>query len=161
MEESKAKAIKEFYNAETEVSVSPHHIRKLMTKGNDSFVLVDVRSEEEYLEEHIIGALNVPAYKDRETSAYEDVDRIVTAFKTLTESNPGKEIILYCYSSACMTSKKVGKILADHDIFVKHLAIGWNEWRHAWVMWNHEHEWDTIKVEDYIVSGKEPGKLNL
>ena len=69
---------KEFYDTENAIHVSPHGLRKKMTKGEtDSFVLVDLRSEEEYTKEHIITAINIPAYKDPDTSAYDDVDRIL------------------------------------------------------------------------------------
>ena len=49
-----------------------------------------------------------------------------------------------------------GKMLAENGIYVKHLGIGWNEWRYFWNLWNHDGESPT-KVEDFVVSGKEPG----
>jgi rhodanese-related sulfurtransferase len=149
--------VKDFYATETAVHVSPHHIRKGMDKGDISFVLVDLRSQEEYEREHVIGAVNVPAYKDPNTSAYGDVERIVNSFTELTESDPEKDIIVYCYSIPCMTGRKVGNMLAEKEIYVKHLGVGWNEWRYDWTAWNHEHEWDVTNVEDYVVAGSEPG----
>src|SRR5665811_2384207 len=136
---SEAELIKEFYDVETAVHVSPHSLRKDIDKGSDDYILVDLRSQEEYEREHIIGAVSIPAYKDPDTSAYSDVDRIVNAFSELDQS---KDIIVYCYSIPCMTGRKIGKMLADHDIYVQHLAIGWNEWKYYWNSWNHEHEWD-------------------
>jgi hypothetical protein len=82
------------------------------------------------------------------------VDRIVREFRTLPKE---KDIIVYCYSIPCMTGRKVGQMLADKGIYVHHLGIGWNEWRHFWELWNHEHEWATTSVEDYVTSGKQPG----
>lgn len=154
--------VKEFYQTETAVHVSPHHIRKGMDKGDDTFVLVDLRSQEEYEREHVIGAMNIPAYKDPNTSAYGDVERIVNSFKELKENNPEKDLIVYCYSIPCMTGRKVGNMLAENEIYVKHLGVGWNEWRYDWTAWNHEHEWDVTNVEDYVIAGSEPGtpKLN-
>ena len=119
-------------------------------------VIVDLRSQEEYEKEHIIGAINIPAYKDPNTSAYGDVERIVNSFSELDQS---KDIIVYCYSGPCMTGRKVGKMLVDNGIYVKHLGIGGNEWRYHWDLWNHEHEWDVTDVEDYIYSGPEPGVI--
>lgn len=146
--------IYDFYATENTVYISPHSLRRKMDKGDKSYVLVDLRSPQEYEKEHIIGAVSIPAYKDPDTSAYEEVDRIVNQFKQLPKD---KDIIVYCYSMPCMTGRKVGLMLAEHGIFVKHLGIGWNEWRYFWTLWNHEHEWSITKPEEYIFSGKEPG----
>lgn len=146
--------IKQFYEIENAVYVSPHSLRRQMDKGEQNYTLVDLRSPQEYEKEHIISAINIPAYKDPNTSAYEEKDRIIAEFKQLPKD---KDIIVYCYSMPCMTGRKVGKILSDKGIFVKHLGIGWNEWRHFWTLWNHEHEWDKTRPEDYVVSGKEAG----
>lgn len=153
-EDSTEELIKDFYATEVAVHVSPHGLRKHMDQGDDSFILVDLRSAQEYEREHIIGAINIPAYSDPNHSAYEEVERIVTAFEALAEN---KEIIVYCYSTPCMTGRKIGNVLAENGIYVQHLGIGWNEWRYHWETWNHEHEWSQIKVEDYIMSGPEPG----
>ncbi len=145
-----------FYNAETATHVSPHHIRKHIAQGDDSFVLVDLRSQQEYEKQHIVGAVNVPAYASPDKSAYGDVERIVNSFKELAQLD--KELIVYCYSGPCMTGRKIGKILADHEIYVKHLGIGWNEWRYHWTTWNHEHEWEVTNVMDFVFSGASPGE---
>lgn len=149
--------IKEFYLVENAAHVSPHGLRRKMDKGDQNYVLVDLRSPQEYEREHIIGAVNISAYTDPNTSAYEEKDRIVGQFRELIAKNPGKEIITYCYSIPCMTGRKVGQMLAEKSIYVKTLIIGWNEWRHFWTLWNHEHEWKTTKPENYIWKGKEPG----
>lgn len=60
-----------------------------------------------------------------------------------------------------MTGRKAGQMLAEKGIYVKHLGIGWNEWRYFWNLWNHEHEWDKTKVEDYVATGTEPGFLKI
>lgn len=147
--------IREYYAAETLIMVSPHHLRKAITKGKTAdFILVDLRSQAEYQQAHIVGAINIPAYKDPDHSDYGAVERIVGAFAKLPQD---KEIIVYCYSSPCMTGRKVGKMLADHGIYVRHLGIGWNEWRYHWQVWNHEHEWDRTKAEDYIHQGGAAG----
>lgn len=149
--------IAEFYKTENAVHVSPHSLRTHMAQGRaDEFVLVDLRSQEEYEKEHIISAINIPAYSDANTSAYGDVDRIVQAFKEVIAQNPNKDVIVYCYSTPCMTGRKIGNMLIEHDIYVKHLGIGWNEWRYDWNMWNHDGETPSV-VEDYIYSGSEPG----
>ncbi|MBI4014370.1 MAG: rhodanese-like domain-containing protein [Candidatus Aenigmarchaeota archaeon] len=153
--------IGDFYSTENAVHVSPHSIRKAMDKGAADFILVDLRSAEEYEREHIIGAVSIPAYKDPDTSAYGDVERITNSFVALKNANSGKDIIVYCYSTPCMTGRKVGLMLMQKGIYVKHLGIGWNEWRYFWETWNHEHEWNITDVKDYISSGTEPGTPKL
>ena len=160
-QESEEELIKEFYEIENAVYVSPHSLRKSMDNGINDFILVDLRSQQEYEKSHIIGAVNIPAYKDPETSAYEDVDRILNSFKELKTSNPNKDIIAYCYSIPCMTARKIGELLADNDIYVKHLGIGWNEWRYYWTLWNHEHEWKQTNVLDYVSSGPTHGTKKI
>lgn len=146
--------IQEFYLVENAVLVSPHGLRGKMDKGDRSYILVDLRSPQEYEKEHIVGAINIYAYSDPNTPVYEEKDRIAEAFRALPKD---KDIIVYCYSTPCMTGRKIGKMLAENGIYVKHLGIGWNEWRHFWTSWNHEHEWRTTRAEDYIAKGKEPG----
>lgn len=146
--------IKEFYEVENAVHVSPHGLRKKMSKGEiDDYILVDLRSVEEYKKEHIVTAINIPAYKDPDTSAYDEKDRIFKAFQALPKY---KEVIVYCYSMPCMTGRKIGKFLAENDIYVKHLGVGWNEWKYFWDLWNHDSEIPT-QPDDYVVSGQEPG----
>jgi len=151
---SKEDLMEDFYLTETAIHVSPHGLRKHIAKGDDDFIIVDLRSQEEYEKEHIIGAVNIPAYKSPDKSAYGDVERIVSEFAKLPKD---KDIIVYCYSIPCMTGRKVGKMLAEHGIYVQHLGIGWNEWRYYWDLWNHEHEWNVTDVQDYIAVGSEPG----
>ncbi len=146
--------IKDFYLVENAVHISPHSLRGKMDKGVNDYVLVDLRSSQEYDKEHIVGAVNIPAYRDPDTSDYGATDRIVAAFKSLPKD---KEIIVYCYSMPCMTGRKIGLMLTDYGIYVKHLGIGWNEWRYFWTLWNHELEWDKTDVMDYIATGSEPG----
>jgi len=149
--------IKEFYEIENAVYVSPHGLRQKMSKGQtNDYILVDLRSQEEYEKEHIVTAVSVPAYKDPNTSAYDERDRIIGQFQELINKSPNKEIIVYCYSMPCMTGRKIGKMLTENGIYVKHLGIGWNEWRYFWNLWNHDGETPT-KVEDFVVSGKDPG----
>lgn len=149
--------IKEFYEIENAVYVSPHSLRQKMSKGQtNDYILVDLRSQQEYEKEHIITAVNIPAYADPNTSAYDEKERIVTSFKKFVDENPNKEIVVYCYSMPCMTGRKIGKMLVENGIYVKHLGIGWNEWRYFWNLWNHDSEIPT-KWEDFVVSGKEPG----
>lgn len=154
--------IKDFYLTENAVHVSPHTIRNKMDKGETNYTLVDLRSSQEYEKEHIVTAINIPTYKDPNTSISiegekQEKERIISQFRALPKD---KDIIVYCYSMPCMTGRKIGKLLAENGIYVKSLNIGWNEWRYFWNLWNHDSETPT-DVKDYIVSGKEAGKPKI
>lgn len=151
--------IREYYLTQNAVYVSPHTLRKRMDRGETGYTLVDLRSSQEYEKEHIVGAINIPAYLNPDTSISletekEERERIVHAFRSLGKE---KEIIVYCYSMPCMTGRKVGKLLSENGIYVKHLGIGWNEWRYFWNLWNHDGE-KPVDGTAYVASGKEPGK---
>lgn len=140
--------ISEYYNHEVATNISAHGLRKKLDEWDNSFVIVDVRSEEEYIEWHIIWAISIPAYTDRDNIQAISNERILEAFKAI---DPDKEIITYCYSSYCMTSRKIGSFLAENWVYVKHLTVGWNEWRYGWELWNYPHEED--QTQKYTFSG--------
>lgn len=148
--------IAEYYRIENLVSVSPYDIKTALQRGtHDDFVLVDLRTAAEYEEEHITSAINVPSYSPEDATGESSEERIVKAFEKIVADNPGKEIITYCYSAACMASRKVGNTLAQHGIYTKHLNIGWYEWKYYWTMWNGE---DGNTSKDFITPGSEPGE---
>ena len=150
----------QYYRSEVATLESPHGMRKAIQQQKNNFILVDVRSAQEYEQEHIVGAVNIPVYRDPDTSAYDEEDRIVAEFQELIRNNPKKKIIIYCYSSSCMSGRKIANMLTNYGIYVKELGIGWNEWRYDWNMWNYPHEWEITDVEDYVYSGSEPGSYN-
>lgn len=156
---TQSQLMSEYYQVENAVSVSPTDVKTALQRGSyGEFVLVDLRSQVEYEEEHITSAINVPIFVDPEVSGISNEERIVKAFAEIKKNNPEREIIMYCYSGACMASRKAGKILSEHNIFAKHLNIGWYEWRYFWKMWSGE---DGLNVEDFITKGAEAGEPNL
>lgn len=144
----------DYYETQVATNISAHGLRKKLSEVNKTFYLVDVRSKEEYLEWHIIGAINIPAYTNRENTQNISNEEILKAFRGLDQS---KDIITYCYSAYCMTSRKIGKYLAENWVYAKHLTVWWNEWRYGWSLWNYPHEED--KTDKYITSGETPGTL--
>ena len=141
-----------YYANSAATLVSPHNIRERMTNGKSDYVLVDVRAQEDYEREHIVTAINIDTGRD--------LDTVLNEFEALVAENPNKEIIIYCYSAACMNGRKAGNFLAENGVFVKEMTVGWNEWRYGWEMWNYDTEWEEVKVEDYVVAGSEPGEVS-
>ncbi len=138
--------IAQYYASEAATLVSPHSIRERMDRGDDSFILVDTRAKVDYEREHIIGAINI--------DSSESFGDVLDAYEALDQD---KQIIIYCYSASCMNGRKVGNFLAENGIYVQEMTVGWNEWRYDWTGWNYDTEWDRVFVEDYVISGSEPG----
>ena len=109
--------IQQYYDMENAVSVSPFDYVREMESGNLSEVLVDLRNKEDYDAAHFNGSVNVPAEQINATE-------LISSFDKLPKD---KTAVVFCYSSYCMLGRKTGKLLADNDIYVKHLNIGWAE----------------------------------
>jgi rhodanese-related sulfurtransferase len=145
-DELRQKQMADYYANSVATLVSPHSIRERMTHGDESFILVDTRAQEDYEREHIVGAINIDSSLP--------VADVVAMYRSLPSD---KQVIIYCYSASCMNGRKVGNLLAQNGVYVQEMTVGWNEWRYAWESWNYDTEWDEHFVEDYVVSGSEPG----
>lgn len=118
--------ITNFYDDEMATLVSPANLRNLIDKKDTNYVLVDLRSKDEYDSEHMVTAINIPAVSL--TS-----EQLLAEFKKIPRN---KQIIVHCYSSACTLGRQVGQFLAHKGIYVKELDIGWSEWKYFWNLWN-------------------------
>jgi rhodanese-related sulfurtransferase len=89
-----------------------------IVKGNaEGYVIMDVRSEEEYVKVHIKGAVSVPV------SEFED---------RLGEFSLDIPVIVYCTSSSCSSSSSAARILVEKGfktVFAMDSGIG--EWLEA------------------------------
>lgn len=142
---------KDYYFSESATLVSPHTMRLNMDKGQVDFVLVDVRSAEDYQKGHIRGAINIPF-----DGSEEAINKFREALKTGKEERRSYAVV-YCYSSACMLGRKTGQELAKHGISVKELSIGYNDWEQQYKVWNNPGE--VYDINDYITRGSEIGEL--
>jgi len=132
---SEAQTYKEFYAAETLVSVSPSDYIADLKVGKVDGVLVDLRSSSEYRAGHLVTAISIPAIEM-------ESKQVLAAFSRLPNDKPA---ITYCYSGYCMLSREVGKTLSENGIYAKHFTAGWYEIQRDFAQ--------------YIVNGSEAGSL--
>lgn len=137
-----------YYESEVATLQSPHGLRLSIDRGEDLFLIVDVRTPDFYEAGHIVGAINIPG----------DLGgpELLEQFRQLEANNRGKQIVTYCYSTSCMNGRKIGEFLAENGVFVKELTIGYNEWAQVPELWNYPNE--VYDISDYIVTGSEPGE---
>jgi rhodanese-related sulfurtransferase len=82
--------------------------------GNGTVVLLDVRDREEFAEEHIPGAINVP------------LDELKAHLPDLPKD---KTVVVYCCYTACHLSPSAALLLAENGFQVQELIGGIEEWR--------------------------------
>ena len=87
--------IKKIFNRSIEKKITFYELKNIM-KSNNNILLIDVRSNQEYIEGHLAGAINVPVYNL--------ANKIQNTVK-----NKSNIIILYCQSE--IRSIKAKKIL--------------------------------------------------
>ncbi|MEX0917125.1 MAG: rhodanese-like domain-containing protein [Candidatus Paceibacterota bacterium] len=104
---------KAYYRGEVAANVSPHELEEMLVSGED-VIVVDLRDSGSYGAGHVLSALNI-------TGSEEEV---LEQFRNLPKE---KMVITYCYNDHCMLSRKVGDLLAQHGIYVKHLTAGFEE----------------------------------
>ena len=109
--------MREFYETESAVSISPSDYVRHMRAGITDGILVDLRSKGEYEKGHLVTAVNIPVGQISRSE-------ILGAFRELPKD---KAIITYCYSSYCMLSRHIGEYLAENGIYSMHLTAGWYE----------------------------------
>lgn len=141
----------DYYVTETATMVSPHGVRLKMDSGEVDFVLIDVRSAEDYKLGHIRGAINIPF--DGSDEAIEKIRQAIEEGKK-ERRNYG---LIYCYSYACTLGRKTGKTLAQHGISVKEMTVGYGDWERLHHVWNNPGE--VYDIEDYIERSDQPGEL--
>lgn len=89
------KFFKKYRGCKTENNIDYKNAKQILASNNEC-ILLDVRSEQEYKEEHLQGSINIPLY-----DINEEIERIIP-----NKNNP---IITYCQSGA--RSKKAVSIL--------------------------------------------------
>lgn len=101
------------------LEITFQQMKKLLAKPN--VIIIDARSNEEFKEGHINGAINIFAYE-------EDLDKY---FQNLTQvpMDSRKIIVVYCEGGTCDASYKVATDLirlGHKNVFV--YTGGWEEW---------------------------------
>jgi rhodanese-related sulfurtransferase len=114
--ESKAAPIgaAEYLKAKLDYEASPYGLMQTLETSPGSILLVDVRDEEAFRQEHILGAANIPAAQ------------LVTRLADLPKD---RTIVAYCWDMTCALAPKAALELAQKGFKVQFLAGGIEEWK--------------------------------
>jgi rhodanese-related sulfurtransferase len=101
--------------AKLSVETDAADVRLDLQRGQNSFLLVDARSAQDFEECHIPGAINLPYRK-------------ITAESTahLSKEQP---LVVYCWSPGCNSATKAAARLSTLGFLVKEMIGGIEYWR--------------------------------
>lgn len=129
--------------------VDPYEVLLRLKNHKNDFILVDIRSREEYEKGHILSSINIPGYSKADdlslsASQKEKVERM---FSALYSDN--KQIIIYAQTSYSTIPLEIAKLLG-HTNEISLLKIGYNEWAHMKTLWVPEAEWTSINPDEFV-----------
>ena len=113
--ESESQSLSEADNPQKDYKeISVDEAYKIYNSTND-YIFIDVRSEEEYTESHIKGALGIP---------------IIEIRSSINKIPKNKILIIYCNGSGCDTSQMAAKVLIQNGFTGLYImgGLGILEW---------------------------------
>ncbi len=128
-------------------SLDPIVLLEKIRMGSDDYLLIDIRTLEEYENGHIKTALSMPVYGTELVDENGEVDsgRIR---KAVNENFGNKEmIIVYGHSQHSELSRKVADSIGGKAVA---LGVGWNEWAHFKQWWVPERLWNDVDLSNFV-----------
>jgi rhodanese-related sulfurtransferase len=107
-------AAAEYLKAKLDYEASPYGLKETLENSPGDVVLVDVRDEESFRKEHILGAANIPSAE---------------LVKRLADLPRDRTIVTYCWDMTCALAPKAALELAQKGFKVQFLAGGIEEWK--------------------------------
>jgi len=105
----------EYLRAKLEYEATPYGLMTTLETEPEKVLVLDVRDRDAFDEEHIRGALNVPATE------------IVSRLSGLPKD---RTVVTYCWDMTCALAPKAALELAQKGFKVQFLAGGIAEWKH-------------------------------
>lgn len=120
----------------------------MIKKNSSDYVLIDVRSANEFNQGHIKTAISIPVYGTKFLRADGSIDKkgLKEAFAKSIKNK--KQIVLYGQSQYSAYPEVIIKALKLKNAQV--LSVGWNEWMHFKNLWIPESEWNRIDINNYV-----------
>jgi rhodanese-related sulfurtransferase len=107
-------AAAEYLKAKLDYEATPYGLKTALETTPGNVVIVDVRDEEAFRKEHILGATCIPAAE---------------IVKRLAELPRDRTIVTYCWDMTCALAPKAALELAQKGFKVQFLAGGIEEWK--------------------------------
>jgi rhodanese-related sulfurtransferase len=136
---------------ETYLTIDPVLVKEYMETNNDTYILVDVRSDAEYRSGHIKRAVSIPLYTDFRRP-YGSAVKLDGWEKELRKQTAGKrEIVVYGYRPDADIIHIAVDAVRKKSMPVKILSVGYGDWVGGFPQWMPGHEiYGSFNINDYI-----------
>lgn len=104
----------QYYRMKMEAEWGPYDLQHMLERNPEKVIVLDTRPAEAFEQEHIPGAVNIPA------------DELSRRFKELDRT---KEIVPYCWSVVCHLATRAALLLSEQGFNVHELAGGIEYWK--------------------------------
>lgn len=119
IEQDSTSAEQYFFN-EMNFTTNPHGLKDVIDGKKHNVIIIDIRSEKDFLKGHIPGAVNLPYDK------YDGFEGSETIFPSLRKDSFN---YIYCYELLCNLSQKACKKFASLGYPVKEVKGGFKAWQ--------------------------------
>jgi rhodanese-related sulfurtransferase len=103
-----------FFQARLQFTLGPYDLDEMLKRG-DSVNIIDVRKSEDFVREHISGAVNLPEIR----------------WSTFTGLRKDRINVVYCHNPTCLLSARAAMYFAEHDFPVMELLGGIGTWKES------------------------------
>ena len=108
--------LKRYFALKLAAELGPHNVKRLMDSGDDTFVVLDVRSADAFRQGHLPGAVTIP------------FEELPSRMKELPRH---KAIISYCWNATCLLCTKAAYVLASKGYHAREMIGGIESWKQA------------------------------
>jgi rhodanese-related sulfurtransferase len=133
----------------------PYVLKMDLDRGELPYLLLDLRSVEEFETEHIRGAISLPTYTSLKDLPKHSLNEKKIMEKIESLDAKDRAVVVYAHTRDSKLAQDTALILRKNGHEVSVLGVGWNEWRHFRNLWLPEPEWNTVELNNYIEGREE------
>jgi len=135
-------------------TIDPVIVKELIDSKEKAYIIIDTRSEKEYEQSHIKGAVNIPSYEDAK-NVYQSLTNFSAEFSKKRKLFIGKRlVVVYGYHPEADLMEDCVHVLKKTKINTRILNVSWYEWQSNFYSWMPLSGLQSFSINNYL-EGKE------
>lgn len=147
-----SKVVKPKYNyfESKKPTIDPVMVKELIDSSEKSYIIIDIRSADEYKQKHIKGAINIPSYSDPK-NIYQSLTNKNQELNKQSKKLIGKKlIVVYGYHPEADITYDMVEFFKKMGITVRILNISWYEWGSNFYSWMPSGALINFSINNYL-----------